>query len=171
MNNLWSPWRSKYIESLKDEDKKKPRECFFCDAYSKTENSRELLVVARSQNCFVMMNKFPYNNGHLLIAPNLHLAELEDLSEEVLAEIMFVIRKAKKVLEKVFVPHGFNIGLNLGRVAGAGVPGHLHFHIVPRWNGDTNFMPVLSEVKVISQSLEDTQEMISNVWKELYGGG
>ena len=110
----------------------------------------------------VMLNKFPYNNGHILIAPKKHTGDMDKLPDEEAFEILQTTRKATKILTKVFNPNGFNIGMNLGRVAGAGLPDHLHVHIVPRWNGDSNFMPVIADVKVVSQSLEQTQEILAN---------
>ncbi len=168
MEILWSPWRSKYIESFKDEDKKKPA-CFFCEAIESPDRDAELLVVTRRDLCFVMLNRFPYNNGHFLIAPYRHIGSFDELTKEEMTAIMELINDSIKVLDHCVAPHGYNIGANLGREAGAGVPGHLHFHIVPRWNGDTSFMPLISETKVVSQALEDNQKTFSAAFQELFG--
>ena len=162
MDVLWSPWRSKYIQSFKDEHKnKKEKECIFCAAAKDPKNDKELLVVARNKKCFVIQNKYPYNNGHVMVAPYSHLAELNDLSDGLLLEMMTTVRDASNILTSLYKPHGFNIGINVGRTAGAGIPGHIHIHIVPRWNGDTSFMSVTADIKVVSQSLEESQEILS----------
>ncbi len=165
---MWSPWRSQYIQTFKDEDKKeKKNDCIFCAASENPDNDFKLLVVHRSKNCFVIQNKYPYNNGHIMIAPYAHVGDLNDLSDEIILEIMQTVRDAKNILQEIYQPHGFNIGINLGRVAGAGVPGHIHIHIVPRWNGDTSFMPVLADIKVVSVSLEESQRILSERFKKL----
>lgn len=166
MEVLWSPWRSKYIERFKDEDKHKDEVCFFCEAAESPDRDKELLVVARRDKCFAMLNKFPYNNGHALIAPYEHIGELKDIDAEVMLDMMNLVKETNEALEKMYSPHGFNVGINLGRAAGAGVPGHMHIHIVPRWNGDTSFTAVLSDIKVVSQSLEDTQELLTKYLKK-----
>lgn len=167
MDILWSPWRSKYIEAFKDEDKKKPV-CIFCDAMN-SGNDKDKLVVVRRKLCFAMLNKFPYNNGHFLIAPYRHINTFSSMTTLEMTAIMQLINDTIKVLEYTIKPHGFNIGANIGREAGAGVPGHLHFHIVPRWNGDTSFMPLISETKVVSQALEDNLVTFTAAFKELFG--
>lgn len=164
MEILWSPWRSKYIETFKDEDKKKSDYCFLCEAANAEGRDKELLVVHRNKLCFVILNKYPYNNGHSLIAPFRHVATLNDLTEEELYELFNTTRKTVNALQEIYNPHGYNIGINIGRVAGAGVPGHIHIHVVPRWNGDTSFTAVISDVKVVSQSLEDTQAILSKTF-------
>jgi len=169
METLWSPWRSRYIDTFKDESKKHGDECFFCEAIKSPARDQELLVITRRELCFAMLNKFPYNNGHMLIAPYRHIGEFEQLTTEEMTAIMILLNDAMKVLKHCVKPHGFNVGANLGREAGAGVPGHLHFHIVPRWNGDTSFMPLLAEVKIVSQALEDNQQTFSNAFAELFG--
>ncbi|HPI18819.1 MAG TPA: HIT domain-containing protein [Candidatus Kapabacteria bacterium] len=162
MEILWSPWRSQYIDTFKEEKNSQKAGCFICEAINAVELEKERLVVARFEFCIVMLNKFPYNNGHILIAPKKHTGDMDKLPDEEAFEILQTTRKATKILTKVFNPNGFNIGMNLGRVAGAGLPDHLHVHIVPRWNGDSNFMPVIADVKVVSQSLEQTQEILAN---------
>ncbi len=168
MDVIFSPWRSKYIETFKDEDKKKSDECFFCEAANQVGKEEELLVVARKKKLFVMLNKFPYNNGHVLIAPYRHVPDLDDLDEDEMSEIMFVVRQTKQALVEMYNPHGFNIGINIGRTAGAGVPGHVHVHVVPRWNGDTSFMTVFAEANVVSQSLWETREKMEAIFKEKF---
>ncbi len=153
MENLWSPWRSHYIESF-DKPNHNPDECFLCSGSSAIGEDEERLIVARRDLCFVVMNRFPYNSGHILIAPHRHIGELPVLSLEERTEIMETVNISCEVLTELYRPHGINIGANIGRAAGAGVPGHIHFHLVPRWNGDTNFMPLIAEVKVISESME-----------------
>jgi ATP adenylyltransferase len=168
MDVMWSPWRSKYIQTFKDEDiKEKEDICIFCRAAENPERDDELLVVYRNKRCFVIQNKYPYNNGHIMIAPYSHAGDLNDLADDVILEMMQTVRDAKNILQKIYQPHGFNIGINLGRVAGAGVPGHIHIHIVPRWNGDTSFMPVLADIKVVSVSLEESQRMLSEEFRKL----
>jgi len=149
---LWAPWRLEYIQSISDGGK----ECFLC-AYARTPEKDEAnLVVARSANCFMAMNKYPYVNGHLLVAPYRHAAELADLTAAERAEMMEMVVHGQALLTGAMNPQGFNIGVNLGRCAGAGLPGHVHMHVVPRWNGDVNFMSVVGQVRVIPQALEVT---------------
>jgi ATP adenylyltransferase len=155
MKKLWAPWRIKYIE-LSDHNKK---DCIFC-IQPATNNDKKNLIVYRGKHCFIVMNLFPYNNGHLLIAPYRHTSDLSDLSENERLELMDLLAVSKEVLIRSISPHGFNIGMNLGEIAGAGVKDHLHFHIVPRWKGDTNFMPLFSDTKVISEGLDQTWEKL-----------
>lgn len=168
MEVLWAAWRSKYIQGFKDE-KTDPNNnpCFICEAGNSSGKDKEMLVVGRKKHCFVMLNKFPYNGGHTLVAPNRHVGELDDLTDEELLEMIQTVKETTRALNKMSNPHGYNIGINLGRVSGAGLPGHLHIHIVPRWHGDTSFMSVLSDTKVVSQSLEETQELLSKAFNSL----
>lgn len=156
MDVLFAPWRMKYINYAKIE---KPQECFICDA-AKSSDLKSKLVVHRSESVIVLMNKFPYNTGHLLIAPVRHVADLGELSDEELCELARALRSAISWLKKALSPDGFNVGVNLGRVAGAGLESHVHIHVVPRWSGDTNFMPIIADTKVIPEALEDTYEKI-----------
>ncbi|MBS3764835.1 MAG: HIT domain-containing protein, partial [Planctomycetes bacterium] len=156
----WAPWRMEYILEVDD-----PHECFLCQA-ARSKNEREHFLLWHSENCLALMNRWPYNNGHLLVAPREHLADLEDLSDEGLCEQMSMIKRCRLNLEKAMSPDGYNVGLNLGRSAGAGVEDHLHWHIVPRWHGDTNFMPITAATKVIPQSLEELWEMLREVDEE-----
>jgi len=165
MKNLWSPWRSKYIESFKDEQSK--GKCIFCDAVDNDITDMNNLLVHKSINTFVVMNLYPYNNGHLMIVPKRHLGSIESLTAEESHELMDELILAEKVLQKIFSPQGFNIGANLGRAGGAGIAEHIHFHIVPRWNGDSNFMPVIGEVKVISQDLAETKKKLLAGYEDL----
>jgi ATP adenylyltransferase len=123
-------------------------------------DDRSNLILQRNPNSCVILNRFPYNNGHLLVAPRTHLGRLEELSPDVLLELQLSLRQMLTALERTIRPDGFNIGLNLGRTAGAGLPGHLHWHIVPRWDGDTNFMPIFADVKVIVQSLDALYDLL-----------
>ncbi|HUV39281.1 MAG TPA: HIT domain-containing protein [Planctomycetota bacterium] len=149
MKNLWAPWRMSYIQNDVDSGD----ECFLCRACRAADE--ECLVLWRSELAFCIVNRYPYNNGHLLIAPNRHVGEVEALTDDEMTALMRDTVRAQKLLTRVVHPHGFNWGLNIGRAAGAGLVDHLHMHIVPRWSGDTNFMPVFADVKVIPQALED----------------
>jgi ATP adenylyltransferase len=163
MNKLWSPWRSQYIESIKIKD----GGCVFCSMAEDTSDNPESLIIDKGKYTFTVLNLFPYNNGHLLIVPYKHTHEFESLPQEVNIEIMDKLQLAVKALKLVYNPEGFNMGANLGKVSGAGIDDHVHFHIVPRWNGDTNFMPVLGEVKVISQDLLITKQKLVEAYHNL----
>lgn len=167
MKNLWSPWRSNYIESFKD--KQSGGNCIFCEAVEKDTADMSNLLIRKTKNTLVIMNLYPYNNGHLMIVPKSHIGSIEQITQEESHELMDEIILAEKVLQKVYSPHGFNIGANLGRAGGAGIEEHIHFHIVPRWNGDTNFMPAIGEVKVISQDLAETKKRLLGGFKEIAG--
>ncbi|MCB0730535.1 MAG: HIT domain-containing protein, partial [Ignavibacteriae bacterium] len=158
MEKLWSPWRSVYIDSFKDSDENSG--CVFCKAQDEEINKDECLVFYKGKYNFMMMNLYPYNNGHLMIIPYRHISDYNELTHDELNEITDLNGKAIKVLKKIMSPHGFNFGANIGQAAGAGIHTHLHFHLVPRWNGDTNFMPVLGNVKIISQDLLETKNKI-----------
>ena len=144
---IWAPWRMDYVIQPKTDG------CFLCAALESGDDAGNF-VVERRERGFSILNRFPYNNGHTLVAPNAHKADLPDLDDDELAELVRLTRDTQQLLAETMSPHGFNIGLNLGTCAGAGVPGHLHIHIVPRWNGDTNFMPVTADAKILVQSLE-----------------
>lgn len=163
MDKLWAPWRMEYI--LNDIDKHEG--CIFCD-FQKSGEDKKYHIVYRSQTCYVILNKFPYNNGHLLVIPYRHSADILELEEMELIDLQQTIQKAVQVLRNIMHPHGMNIGLNLGRVAGAGIDEHIHYHIVPRWDGDTNFMPVLTGTKVISESLEASWQKLSDEFNRLF---
>ena len=151
---LWAPWRLSYIANAVDKDAAAPKAgCFLC-RYRDESCDAENYVVDRSEHSLIVLNRFPYNNGHLLIAPREHKAGLDDLRDAELLDLQIQVRRMIKLLGLVMGAEGFNVGLNLGRVAGAGLPGHLHWHIVPRWDGDVNFMPAIADTKVIPQSLD-----------------
>jgi len=157
MDKLFSPWRSKYIESFsKTKDEKGG--CVFCNAQNGSDEEHR--IISRGTTCFIIMNLYPYNSGHIMVVPYRHLQELSDLTDEESLEIMQLLQKMISALRKVSHPEGFNFGANLGRPAGAGIDQHIHFHLVPRWSGDTNFMPVLADTKLISEEMNDT-------WKKL----
>lgn len=155
--HLWAPWRLAYLAGARS--KKKPHGCLFCER-GKSKSDLRNQVVARGRFAFSMLNRFPYNNGHLLVAPYRHISRLDRLTEEEWSDIHRLATDSLRRLDQVLSPDGYNLGINLGRSAGAGIPGHLHLHLVPRWTGDTNFMPVLSDSKVISQSLESAHRLL-----------
>ena len=157
MDRLWAPWRIGYVSRPDKDDG-----CFLC-ACAGGSSDRENLVLWRGDSCFCLLNRWPYNNGHLMVAPVEHKADLDELSEAELLEQMQMLRRCKERLTETMHPDGFNVGLNLGSAAGAGLTGHLHWHIVPRWNGDTNFMPVIAETKVIPQALHDLWDRLHPV--------
>lgn len=152
MERLWAPWRMAYIGQGEVDG------CIFCD--KPALDDRDAMIIYRSELSFIMLNAYPYNNGHLLVSPFKHTADLSSLSHEERLDLMNLVDIGINGLKQTCCPDGFNVGINLGRVAGAGVADHLHFHIVPRWNGDTNFMPVLSDIKVLPEALE-------SVWSKL----
>jgi ATP adenylyltransferase len=147
---LWAPWRIPYIRGIE-----KTSDCFLCHDYAHPEEDEANLVLWRTDKSIVVLNRFPYNNGHLLIAPARHIADLSQAAEGEMLELMKLVRESQRALSLAVCPHGFNVGLNFGRCAGAGLPAHMHVHVVPRWEGDTNFMSVCSDTKVVSQSLEE----------------
>jgi ATP adenylyltransferase len=159
--NLWAPWRFKYIQTLD-----KGGDCFICDIQKSPQDDDKNFVLWRSPKSVVVLNCFPYNNGHLLIAPLRHIPDFEATSDEEMLELIKLVREAQKALSLAITPHGFNVGMNFGRCAGAGLPGHLHIHLVPRWDGDTNFMAVCSDTDVISQSMTELLELLKQVSKE-----
>ena len=160
MKVIWAPWRIRYIEAPK------PKKCFICEAANSNDDRRNY-VIYRGVHGFILMNLFPYNPGHLMVATYRHVGNLEELSKDELHELMELTVFSVKLLKKVFNPHGFNIGINLGSVAGAGIEDHIHIHIVPRWLGDTNFMPIIGGSKVIPESLEDTYTRLRNAIMKL----
>jgi ATP adenylyltransferase len=165
MNKLWSPWRSQYIDSFNN--KSEEDGCVFCEMTNKDPDDLSNLIVDKGALTFTVLNLYPYNNGHLMIVPYRHTSEFISLTDSENNEIMNKMRIAYNALQDILHPEGFNMGLNLGRVAGAGIHEHIHFHIVPRWNGDTNFMPVLGEVKVISQDLIETKKKLLQVYRSI----
>lgn len=161
--HIWAPWRLEYVQGGEDREQPSPAEsellasgdpdCFLC-CYAASRDDGRHRVVHRTERSLTVLNRYPYNNGHLLVAPLFHRARLDDLTADEHADLAQEITRMVGLLQSVIRPDGFNVGLNLGRVAGAGLPAHLHWHIVPRWNGDTNFMAVMAAVRVIPQSLE-----------------
>jgi ATP adenylyltransferase len=154
MQRLWAPWRLPYVTEASGS----ASACIFCDACSHIET--DPLVVHRGPACFVILNKFPYNNGHLMVVPYRHLSWLGELNAVELAEVAALMQAAERVLTEAYHPHGFNIGVNLGKAAGAGVINHVHLHVVPRWNGDTNFMSVVGETRVLPEELSAAADRI-----------
>jgi ATP adenylyltransferase len=160
MENLWAPWRIEYILS------KKPPGCIFCDK-PRENRDEENLILFRGRHHFIIMNAFPYNNGHMMIVPYRHTASLGDWAFGEQKEFMELADMAVELLKRAMKPDGFNLGVNMGQVAGAGVADHIHLHVVPRWNGDTNFMPVLSDTRVISEHLRATYAVLKKCLMEM----
>ena len=150
MERLWAPWRMQYVGG-----EQRPG-CLFCRVIEHPDDPDAELVVWRGDGAIVMLNKFPYNPGHAMVVPRLHVPTLEDLDADATAALMGALRRTLRALREVMTPQGFNVGANIGTVSGAGIPDHVHLHAVPRWNGDTNFMPVLDDVKVVNEALEQT---------------
>jgi ATP adenylyltransferase len=158
---IWAPWRLAYV---KDASKDNEEECIFC-AKPAAEDDEANLIVHRGESSFVILNLFPYTNGHLMVAPYEHIGRLQEIPAETLAEMMALAQRAMARLEEVYEPHGYNVGFNQGRVAGAGFEHHIHLHVVPRWGGDTNFMPVIADTKVMPQSLEQSYDALAGAFE------
>ena len=163
MQRLWAPWRLRYVT------KEKPEGCIFCDK-PRTGDDRASHILHRGESAYVMLNAYPYNNGHVLIAPFAHVAALEDLPPEAAHEMMDLAQLCLRALKTSFSAQGFNMGFNLGSVGGAGIEQHLHMHLVPRWLGDTNFMPVIGDVRVIPQSLDSTYDQMNAAIRAVLSG-
>ncbi len=155
MSLLWAPWRVKYVTG------KKKKKCVFCEA-AKSPKSQH--VIFKTKYSLVVLNIYPYNNGHVMVAPLRHIGDVSSLTEQEAMDMFRAVKKIKKILDKVMKAHGYNIGMNQGGVSGAGIPGHLHLHIVPRWLGDTNFMPTIFSTRVISQSLKELQKKLIDAY-------
>lgn len=159
MKQIWAPWRSVYIGGEHGD------QCVFCEILESGQDE-ENLVLLRGEKTFVLMNRYPYTNGHVMVVPKRHVGDIEELTDDEMMELFKNSQKMVKAL-RAFNPEGFNIGVNVGRIAGAGVPGHVHVHVVPRWGGDTNFMPVFGDVRVISESLEVTFRKLKDALAKL----
>ena len=157
MKVIWAPWRMEYILSEKEKD------CIFCTK-PKEKNDRDNLILYRAENIYVIMNKYPYNNGHLMVVPYFHTSSFDGLSDKVMSDLIMTTKYSVDCLKKAFNPEGFNIGINIGNVAGAGIEDHIHIHIVPRWAGDASFMTVLGEVRVIPEHILDTYEKLYQIF-------
>lgn len=162
MDQLWSPWRMEYILGEKNDD-----DCVFCQAYQES-NDTENLVLFRGKTAYVILNKYPYNTGHAMVIPYAHVPTYEELSPEVRAEMMELINKMTHVLRTAYEPDAFNVGANIGAAAGAGIAPHVHFHIIPRWEGDTNFLTTVTQTRVIPEGLCDTYAKLLDSWKAEY---
>jgi len=163
LSHLWSPWRMQYIQSPKT-----IQGCIFCDALAESDDLTNLVVV-RGQRAFVMLNRYPYTTGHVMVVPVDHLSSLEKLDPPTRAEIMELAARSIQILEAVYHPQGFNVGINIGEAAGAGIVDHVHMHVVPRWSGDTNFMSTLGMTRVLPEILEDTYRRLKTGWDALEG--
>ena len=159
MNHLWSPWRMKYISRSE-----KKAGCIFCNAADCTD-SEENLIVRRTKLAFVILNRYPYNSGHVMVVPFAHQPSLVSLDKATQAEMMELINESLKTIESLYKPQGFNVGANIGSIAGAGVADHVHFHIVPRWAGDTNFMTTVGEARVLPEELSQTYQRLKDGWQ------
>lgn len=178
MDRLWSPWRLPYILSGGE-----ARGCVFCDALADTDSSaaaasagdpaplrQSSLIVFQGKTCYVILNLYPYNNGHLLVVPNRHIPSLAAATPEELGELIELTRRSELALTEAYSPHGINMGINLGKPAGAGVLDHVHMHVVPRWSGDTNFMTVVGETRVLPEELPDTAQKLRPIFEKLARG-
>ena len=159
MDYLWSPWRLDYVTGTAS-----AVECVFCTAQTGCEDA---LIVFTGRNCFVILNKYPYNNGHLMIVPKRHIASLSVATEEELLELIDLARRAEIALGEAYSPHGLNMGINMGKPAGAGVLDHVHLHVVPRWNGDTNYMTVVGQTRVLPEELDQTAHRLRPIFERL----
>ena len=159
MEHLWSPWRLSYVTSTGT-----AAGCVFCEAQ---EGEQASLIVFRGSSCFVILNKFPYNNGHLMVVPNRHVASLVAATEQERCELIDLARLSEVALGEAYAPHGLNMGINIGKPAGAGVLDHVHLHVVPRWNGDTNYMTVVGDTRVLPEELERTAERLRPIFERL----
>lgn len=162
MKRLWAPWRLAYVTAPRNAG------CVFCDAPASGDD-RAALIVHRGHLAYLVLNRYPYSSGHTLVVPYRHVARPEDLSGDEAQAVMVLVGTAVRALERALAPDGFNVGMNLGRAAGAGIDDHLHVHVVPRWTGDTNFMPVLGDVKVLPQHLEETYQQVAGALASLAG--
>jgi ATP adenylyltransferase len=158
MDHLWTPWRYQYVQSAP------ASECIFCQKSAQNDDEQNY-IVHRGASAFVLLNLFPYNTGHLMVAPYAHVATLEEAEEATLAEMMRLTRRAETHLRAIYRPRGFNVGLNIGECAGAGVAGHLHIHVLPRWPGDTSFMTTVGETRIVPEDLATTYRKLSQAFR------
>lgn len=161
MDHLWTPWRSTYISGRTETPG-----CIFCSAGCDPAHDAEMLVVFRGSFVFVILNRFPYTTGHLMIAPYVHVSRLSAAGEEATTEMMAIARRSEEILERTYTPDGLNLGMNLGEAAGAGIAQHIHLHVLPRWSGDANFMTTVAQTRVMPESLEQTYRKL----REAFGG-
>jgi ATP adenylyltransferase len=160
MKALWAPWRMEYLK-----DHKNSADCVFCD-FLNSNDDKTNLILRRFENTFIILNKFPYNCGHLMVVPNIHISKVEELPKNIFSEMTEKIQLCSKIIQSAYKPEGFNIGMNVGTAGGAGIKDHLHMHIVPRWVGDTNFMPVLAETKTMPEHLLATYDKLEKALKQ-----
>ena len=160
MERIWAPWRLAFVEAAAGGG---PLACVFCEAPERGDDVAAL-IVRRGATCYALLNLYPYTNGHLMVAPYRHVAQPGELTDEERAELWALLDEGLAALDATMAPHAANVGLNLGRAAGQGIEGHLHLHVVPRWHGDTNFMPVLADTRVIPQALDDTCRVLRDAW-------
>ncbi len=160
MTHLWTPWRSTYMKAAREGHR-----CIFCDAAA-SNNDKEHLVVHRGQDSFVILNRYPYTSGHLMIAPYSHVSRLNEATEETVYEMTTLTRRAERILETIYKPDGLNLGMNLGRAAGAGIAEHIHMHLLPRWAGDANFMTSVADTRIIPESLDETYSKLKAGFEE-----
>lgn len=167
MQQMWSPWRSQHIESFQEKTSQENGDQSLFTRLVLEEKDEENLILWRGETMFVIMNRYPYNNGHVMILPFRQVAEYEDLTREEMIEMAATVGYCIRWIKYALRPEGFNIGINVGKAAGAGIPSHLHVHVVPRWNGDTNFMPTVGQIKVISEALQDTYRKLRQAIEKL----
>jgi ATP adenylyltransferase len=165
MKHLWTPWRMSYLQNGPPNDDR----CIFCRK-ADAEDDKQEHILTRGERCYVMLNLYPYNSGHLMVIPRRHVSALETLDKETLAEMTSLTQQAILVLKEAYRPQGFNIGINQGEAAGAGIAAHLHQHVVPRWHGDTNYMTIIANTRTIPEWIDDTYERLHAIWTDLHGG-
>jgi len=165
LNVIWAPWRSKYIKEVTEGKQDKKQSCIFCEVVKKSDE--EALILYRGKSCYVIMNLYPYNTGHIMVIPYRHVPSIEHLDATELLEMMQLVKISIKIIKKALNPDGFNIGINLGRAAGAGVEEHVHIHVVPRWVGDANFMPIVAGVKILPQDVRETYNLLKPYYEEV----
>ena len=159
MDHLWTPWRYSYVTAPKGDPRQRD-ECVFCQILAKETDDRTALIVHRGERNFVMLNRYPYTSGHMMVIPYDHLASLAEAPRETAGEMMLLTRRLDRLLHRLYRPHGVNVGMNIGRAAGAGVAGHIHMHALPRWVGDSSFTSVIGETRVLPEALETTWERV-----------